>query len=295
MNVERNHKLYICGDTHGHIDIEKLAPIGFKAGQTLSKKDFLLIAGDAGIFWEPLKNRTSKDIDWWDNCPWSTLWVDGNHENFEILEKHIQENSIEFIAGVTPLALTKYLTHTPVGKTIYHLRRGGIYDINGKVIFVMGGGASIDKANRIDRVSWWQEELPSYAEMSFALDNLSAYFSESVRPIDAIVTHTCPMTIKRNKLFISKMYYETGGFKRGDFGEEGLNTFLDKVWKYVENNQKEYIDWYFGHFHIDMDFIYNGKDSAIDIAESDYIEEYNHRTGDRIHALYDQTPIELKR
>lgn len=286
------HKLYVCGDTHGHIDIDKLRPASFASGLSLSKSDFVLIAGDAGILWEPLKNNTSLDVDWFDAQPWTTLWIDGNHENFDTLA--IQKR-VKSIPGVTPLSLTLYLKQTPSGKSIYHLRRGGIYDIGGKIIFVMGGGVSIDKARRRNRVSWWEEELPSYAEMKFGLDNLKDYFNDSVRPIDAIVTHTCPMSLRRNKSFINSMYSQVGNYKVGNFGEDSLNNYLDEVWKFIESKQKEPFDWFFGHFHIDSDIVYDKKESVIDPSEEDYIEAFDHNNVVTFHARYISPPDILER
>ena len=85
--------IYITGDTHGGIDINKLTSKALKkANLNLTEEDYVIICGDFGFIWSP---DTSSDykydlhwLEWFKEKPFTTLFVDGNHENFEVLEKY---------------------------------------------------------------------------------------------------------------------------------------------------------------------------------------------------------------
>ena len=52
------------------------------------------------------------------------------------------------------------------------MKRGEVYEIDGKTIFTFGGADSIDKHQRKNRIDWWKEEMPNYLEMNYGRDNL---------------------------------------------------------------------------------------------------------------------------
>lgn len=58
--------------------------------------------------------------------------------------------------------------------------RGQVYHIQGISLFTMGGGYSRDKAMRVERVSWWEEEMPSEAEYEEAWRNLAAQTAQEM-------------------------------------------------------------------------------------------------------------------
>ena len=94
----------------------------------------------------------------------------------------------------------------------------------------MGGATSIDKANRIDRVSWWNEENISKKDIDNGLNNLSKVNMK----VDYVLSHCCPTSI------VKKMF----GYR------EDNNT---KILEYF-NGKIEYNHWYFGHYHQDMKY-----------------------------------------
>ena len=53
--------IYVTGDTHANIDIEKLNTTKFPQQKTLTKDDYLIICGDFG-FWTLLGRFTSRDV-----------------------------------------------------------------------------------------------------------------------------------------------------------------------------------------------------------------------------------------
>ena len=211
--------IYVTGDTHGLIDVEKVSKYRFPDGEKLSKDDYLIICGDwGGLFFNNDRDKTV--IDFWENKPYTVLWVDGNHENFDLINTYPVE---EWNGGKVHF----------IRPTVIHLMRGQVYIIDGKKIFTFGGGLSIDKAKRQAYVSWWPQEETSYAECNEALMNLDRYGNK----VDYIITHACPQSIMRNELCkirgLSKVECQT---------EKFLDIIIDTV---------EYQYWFCGHYHMD--------------------------------------------
>lgn len=79
--------IYITGDTHIPIDIDKLKTNSFPEQKDMTKEDFLIICGDFGGVWDnsPADNYWCK---WLNNKNFTTLFVDGNHENFDLLNAY---------------------------------------------------------------------------------------------------------------------------------------------------------------------------------------------------------------
>ena len=88
---------------------------------------------------------------------------------------------------------------------------------------------------------YWEEEIPSKAEIDEAIVNLS----KTGYKVDYIVSHTAPSEM------ISKMNLTNNGmdFSFIDSLDSELTGFLEFVM-----HQTEYKDWFFGHWHIDKDY-----------------------------------------
>lgn len=206
--------LYITGDTHIPTDINKLSSKRFPEQKGMTAADYLIICGDFGGVWcgdhEELYWRK-----WLDKKNYTTLFIDGNHENFDML-------------GSFPIVdFCKGKAHK-ISNKIYHLMRGQIYCIDNKKIFTFGGAASHDKEFRKEGKSWWKEELPNESEYNIAAENLS----KADWSVDIIITHSAPASIQR----LIKPSYE----------ENVLTNFLDNV-----NSQLKFNKWFFGHYHLD--------------------------------------------
>ena len=147
------------------------------------------------------------------------LFIDGNHENFEILNSYEVE---EWNGGKVH----------KISDKLIHLMRGQVYEIEGKKIFTFGGGNSIDKQWRIEGRSWWREEMPSKEEYEEGLLNLEKVGNK----VDYIFTHTAPREIC--KRMVKKMYS----------GEEELQDYLQGISETVDFKK-----WYYGHWHFDVD------------------------------------------
>lgn len=208
--------IWITGDTHTPHDIAKLSSRKFPEGKQLTRDDFLIVAGDFGGVW----HGTSADdyyLDWFEDKPWTTLFVDGNHENFPSLNRYPVE--------------TQYGGRThQIRDHVHHLMRGEVFFLGDKTIFAMGGAASHDKECRIPGLSWWPEELPSHEEYLHAENNLLSCDYE----VDLIVTHCAPTRIMRSL----NAWYEA----------DPLTNWFDHLME-----KANYKHWYFGHYHIDQD------------------------------------------
>lgn len=211
-------KIFVTGDTHGGLDSEKLSFKNFPEGQTLTKDDFVIVLGDFGyIFYKnPDSNKEFFNLNKIEKFPWTTLFIDGNHENHERLNQYPVEN---WNGG---------RIHK-IRDSIFHLMRGEIFNLGEKLFFCMGGAGSIDKESRVTGFSWWKEEIPSYQEMDYALGNLEKVNNK----VDFILTHTCP---RCKILEMEKMIFE-----------DSLIKFFDEIYKNVD-----FSNWYFGHFHKDI-------------------------------------------
>ena len=82
--------IFVCGDVHGEYDIDKLYYLQkLDVHLKLSRNDYLIIAGDFGGIWGRNAPNTDEKLIkrlYEDTFPWTTLWVDGNHENFNKIE-----------------------------------------------------------------------------------------------------------------------------------------------------------------------------------------------------------------
>ena len=75
--------IYITGDTHIPINLEKLTDEKFPEQEQFTKSDYIIITGDFGGIWDG-SDEEKFWIRWLNERNFTTLFVDGNHENFEI-------------------------------------------------------------------------------------------------------------------------------------------------------------------------------------------------------------------
>ncbi|HDI3121652.1 metallophosphoesterase [Clostridium botulinum] len=213
--------IYITGDTHFPNDIEKLNELNFPECKNLTKDDYVIICGDFGAIW----NNSKQELYWREllqNKPWTTLFIDGNHENFDLLYKFPIED--KFGGKVHK-----------INDSVYHLMRGQVFNINGLKFWTMGGATSTDKENRQEHISWWKEEIPDSNEMREGLDNLEKHNNK----VDYILTHTCSSSTLKD---ITEIF----GFQPKP--EEDLNKYFEIIEENVD-----FKHWYFGHFHEDIE------------------------------------------
>jgi len=215
--------IFITGDTHADSDYYKLSRYLFPEGKYLTKNDYVIICGDFGGVWGN-KEQDKWVQSWYDAKPWTTLFIDGNHDNHDMLDNdfEVEEWNGGKIHKITP--------------SIYHLMRGQIYTIDGKTFFTMGGANSIDKEWRLkyeaknpNEKIWWEQEMPSEEQMQQGIDVLKKHNNK----VDYIITHDCPASI------INKI--------NENYKKDALNDYLEII-----NNTVEFKHWFFGHYHTDM-------------------------------------------
>lgn len=205
--------IWITGDTHIPIDIKKLSTDNFPEQKQMTKEDYVIICGDFGGVWD----HSAEEVYWlkWLNQkPFTTLFIDGNHENFPLLYSFPE---VEFYGA---------RAHK-IADSIFHIMRGQVFEINGVKIFTMGGASSHDKEYRKEGKSWWQEELPSDEEYNEALKNLD----KNSWNVDLVITHCAPDSIQKEVAD----WYE----------HDKLTNFLEIVKQYLIFKK-----WYLGHYHI---------------------------------------------
>lgn len=220
--------IYITGDTHGELDRHKLTTKSFPEQKELTKDDYMIILGDAGILWNSytkycpnkLSSRDKNMIKWYEDKQFTTLWLDGNHENFNAL-------------NTFPVEIWNGGKIHRLSKSVIHLMRGQVYNINNITFFVMGGADSIDKMYREENVSWWRDELPSRKEYEEAIHNL-----EKVNfKVNYVLTHCCGTQLLPSIVTLHA------------FSDE-LTQFL---WYLEKDFGLKYKHWYFGHHQCDRD------------------------------------------
>ena len=201
----------VLGDTHG-----SLRPLYSKC---LDGYSFVVITGDAGfLFYGNDKEKSIiRDLE---RLPFTILFIDGNHENFDLL-------------NALPVESWHGGNVHRISQNLFHLMRGQIFDFEGEKLFCFGGGASSDKCIRKPGVDYWAQELPCSEEYDTGLRNL-AIVNNSV---DYIITHTAPLSTVVSVL---------GELKSQD--ELVLNNYLEEVHKTVI-----YRKWYFGHLNRDIE------------------------------------------
>ncbi|MCL1993011.1 MAG: metallophosphoesterase [Spirochaetes bacterium] len=212
--------IYITGDTHGGVHTSKLNRKNFREQKTLTKNDFVIVAGDFGVVWT---NGREQDywLNWFEEKPFTTLFVDGNHENFDLLNCYTvtqwNGGKIRKISG-----------------SVIQLMRGQVYFLDGQKIFTFGGGQSQDKAYRVEGRSWWKEEMPSKEEYEEGLENLKA----NAWNVDYVVTHTpTSSVIKHMRMKHRDKVYNT---------ENELSDYLEEISRKIEFKK-----WFSGHLHLD--------------------------------------------
>ena len=228
-------KLFITGDCHG--DFNRFATKNFPQLKGMGRDDYVIITGDHGGVWAGEQVDRHK-LDWLEDKPFTTLFVDGNHENFDLLNAYPEQ---EWHGGKVH----------QVRPHVLHLMRGQIFDIGGHTFFTMGGAASHDiedgildpaepdferkywKMRRMGayfRVlghSWWPEEMPSEAEYVEAEANLE----RTGWRVDFVLTHCAPTSVIKA---LNPRYQP-----------DRLTDFLESI-----KERCQFRRWFCGHYHL---------------------------------------------
>lgn len=274
--------IFVTGDTHGgqtdgwlSVDgfMKRLNMSSFPEQKSLQKTDYVVICGDFGGVWRVSRTSVGETdaekhaLDWLESRSFTTLFVPGNHENYDRLTGCRNESLMRswFYAKMPPEEKEKLKQGYPrlpwhggfvrqVRPSVLMLENGSVFEIDGKSCFSFGGARSHDirdgvldpaaypdedafkdayKAKRgslfrVRGVSWWAEEMPSREEMDAGKRNLADFLQRRSR-IDYIFTHDGPASDKL------QLGYE---------GVDELNRYLEEIKQTVPYGQ-----WFFGHLH----------------------------------------------
>ncbi len=227
--------IWITGDCHG--GFQRFSSKYFPQQRGLTREDCVMVAGDFGGVWDG-SAQENYWLDWLEDKPFTTLFVDGNHENFDMLGALPQK---EWHGGKVH----------EVRPHILHLMRGQVFEIGGLTWFTMGGAQSHDiedgildpaapdfdarrkllglqgrKRYRILGQSWWPAELPSDEEYAEAIANLE----KAEWCVDCVLTHCAPTSIVKT-------------MDRHNEPDK-LTDFLEMV-----SRKCQFAYWFFGHYH----------------------------------------------
>lgn len=235
--------IWITGDIHG--DPVRFSTEDFPEQKTenmCKEHDFVIICGDFGFVWDYTGESKYEKwwLDWLEEKPFTILFVDGNHENFNRLNSYpIEEWHGGKVHKIRP--------------SVIHLMRGEVYEIEGKKFFAFGGASSHDiqdgiidpskdedwrqtarqwdkefKLFRIKNVSWWEQELPSKEEMENGRMNLAKHDYK----VDYIISHCASSEV-------------AAIFSRGLYRPDIMTDYLSEI-----IGMTEFKEHFFGHYHI---------------------------------------------
>lgn len=230
--------LFACGDTHG--DVRRFNTEIFPEQKEMTRDDFVLILGDFGLIWSDSKEENHW-LDWLNNKSFTTLFIDGNHDSFDLLEQY---PVVDFHGGKAH----------KIRENIYHLMRGYVFEFDGKKFFAFGGASSHDiqdgildpdnyedknrfkevyhmwqrqgKMFRVKGVSWWEQELPTEEEMQRGKESLKAVGNK----VDFVISHCPPQEVA-----------SVMGYHDPDILTMYFNGLL--------HDGLEFNTWLFGHLH----------------------------------------------
>ena len=248
-------EIWITGDIHGNPS-PRLSNTFFpqqKKFEETQEDNVLIVSGDFGLIWDKDGESHSESywLDWLEDKKFTTVFVDGNHDNHPRIYKYpVKDWNGGKVHEIRPHVL--------------HLIRGEVYTIFGKKFFAFGGASSHDiqdgildfedpywkqKATEMDRqekmmyrikgLSWWSEELPTEEEMRHGIEKLQ----ENNNTVDYVITHSPCASIVA---LLGKGLYE----------QDVLTKYLEDIRQRIN-----YKRWYFGHMHIER--AVNDKDIGI--------------------------------
>lgn len=247
--------IYVTGDIHGNPN--RLSSDSFYEQKEFSgnkDENTIIILGDFGLVWdrEDESRQEKYWLDWLESKPFTTIFVDGNHENFDRLYSYpIKKWNGGKVHEIRPHVL--------------HLMRGEIFTIEDKKFFAFGAASSHDisdgildcedpnwkdKAKALDKqgkymyrikgLSWWEQELPTEEEMENGRKNLAAHGNK----MDFLLTHS-PST---------SQLYLLGG--KGLYEPDRLKNYLEDI-----RAEVEYKKHFMGHMHLNKAI--NDKDIVL--------------------------------
>ncbi len=235
--------IFLTGDTHGVLNAAKLSIANFPEQKGLSKSDYLIICGDFGGLWYG-DSRDEELLNLYEARSFTTLFVDGNHENYNELGKY-------------PTELWHGGKVQRIREHVLHLMRGQVYTIDGRTFFTMGGASSAEiwlpkgckrpdgdyvsdiseayMKYRARGIPVWDDENISKYDLEEGFSNLEAWGYR----VDYVLSHGIYAKAQDT---LERKFPEWR--RRFDINSEKLDQIREKL---------EYQYWFSGHIHVDID------------------------------------------
>jgi hypothetical protein len=164
-------RIGLAGDWHGNFNHARETLLGFhergiRVAIQMGDWGFLWGGTDSGAGLRKLE-QILKRLDM------ELLFLDGNHENFRLLERR----RLDPATGLRPIA--EHITHLP---------RGARLSLGGRSTVVLGGAGSIDVVYRTPFVSWWPQE---------AISDEDVTATAALGPVEIMFAHEAPYGISR--------------------------------------------------------------------------------------------------
>jgi predicted phosphodiesterase len=245
LQQSTNARVMFIGDVHGNTR-QLVRDFGHAVSEGVNA---IISAGDFGVGFH------IDDLN--DDCPFIALaqdlvtatsipifFVDGNHENFDYIERWTAYDE----SGVG-----RIFTHA--NETgVFHLRRGAILTIANTNILAMGGAISVDRDWRTLGVDYWERE-------SIVPEDLqAAALASTLHGIDILVTHdgpTTPISLAFDYHTNNKEHWDTGEpyFPQSAIDDSWANRdFIDQLTRKVRAPLH-----FHGHFH--NPYVYHDADT----------------------------------
>ena len=247
--------VYITGDCHS--DFRKLNTTSFPEQKNMTREDTVIICGDFGGVWvkdEKVRGKHGwKDeintLNWLESKSFTTVFVDGNHENFQRLYEFPEK---EWNGGKVH----------EIRPHVLHLMRGQVFTIEGEKYFTFGGASSHDIGHgiidpetdenwkvkvsrfqkdgiwdyRVKGLEWWPEESFRFMrpeEVQAQKDEAFRNLEKAGWQVRYIISHELPSSVLA--------LYSHGANKPDEH-----TAFLEEIrWR------TDYKRWFAGHYHED--------------------------------------------
>jgi predicted phosphodiesterase len=166
-------KILLVGDLHGH----RQSGVNIFAHACRVDADRIIQLGDFGFGWS-YDDHEAKDTysaflsEFATECGIPFYWLDGNHENHDILQAFQKDNE----------AQPDGTFETAPG--VYYIPRGTMLDWDGCKILVCGGAQSVDVDVRVPYIEWWPQEI---------IQDWDIEKCKAAGQADILLTHDAPL------------------------------------------------------------------------------------------------------
>lgn len=277
--------IFVTGDTHGpdklslhSVDgfVNRLNMMSFPEQKEMTKDDFVVILGDFGGVWNYTGETKEEkhNLDWLESRSFTTLFIPGNHENYDCLTGLSDKTLIDswMFKNLNQKVKKQILNGYPqkawhggvvrvIRPSVLMLERGYVFEIDGCKCFAFGGARSHDisdgilKAEDFSNRRLLKKEIGRWnlEDKDFRVNHISwweqempeqmemerglAMLEDEKHKVDFIFTHDCPS-------------YNKIAFLGAALGKpDALTKYFDEIQRTIQ-----YKKWFFGHLHGNMVF-----------------------------------------